>query len=212
MGSDGRWWVAMQQSKHFNPRSPHGERLKPPAYYDTPEKISIHAPRMGSDATKPVALLCALNFNPRSPHGERRARQASAGSRPISIHAPRMGSDLVVIVTFFLPWRFQSTLPAWGATSPPRQSSRRWCNFNPRSPHGERLKHLRHERGLTQFQSTLPAWGATEVGAKYNNYELISIHAPRMGSDFRTRFPFSLPLYFNPRSPHGERRFEDSVG
>ena len=184
MGSDGRWWVAMQQSKHFNPRSPHGERLKPPAYYDTPEKISIHAPRMGSDATKPVALLCALNFNPRSPHGERRARQASAGSRPISIHAPRMGSDLVVIVTFFLPWRFQSTLPAWGATSPPRQSSRRWCNFNPRSPHGERLKHLRHERGLTQFQSTLPAWGATEY----------------------VRQPNREDFYFNPRSPHGERQ------
>ena len=34
----------------------------------------------------------------------------------ISIHAPRMGSDPLVNVKNLLFHRFQSTLPAWGAT------------------------------------------------------------------------------------------------
>ena len=33
------------------------------------------------------------------------------------------------------------------------------------------------------FQSTLPARGATKVGKRYNKIPLISIHAPRTGSD-----------------------------
>ena len=34
----------------------------------------------------------------------------------------------------------------------------------------------------------------------------ISIHAPRTGSDFYVVVAFKNVLYFNPRSPHGERR------
>ena len=40
----------------------------------------------------------------------------------------------------------------------------------------------------------------TERGNDY-----ISTHAPRTGSDFPTHHQSILPLYFNPRSPHGER-------
>ena len=54
--------------------------------------------------------------------------------------------------------------------------------FNPRSPHGER-----------QMQNE--AIKAT----------VISIHAPRMGSDEASPYIGSSVLYFNPRSPHGER-------
>ena len=35
--------------------------------------------------------------------------------------------------------------------------------------------------------------------------ELISIHAPRTGSDTVSRHRTSQNVYFNPRSPHGER-------
>ena len=35
-----------------------------------------------------------------------------------------------------------------------------------------------------RFQSTLPAWGATQDDTLLNLYLLISIHAPRMGSDW----------------------------
>ena len=59
---------------------------------------------------------------------------------------------------------FQSTLPARGATSVLRGDTRCLIYFNPRSPHGER-------RGGSGFLARV---------------ELISIHAPRTGSDVAT--------------------------
>ena len=57
-------------------------------------EISIHAPRMGSDQLNDVVNNKMQNFNPRSPHGERQM-------------PPIITPDVL---------RFQSTLPAWGAT------------------------------------------------------------------------------------------------
>ncbi len=59
-------------------------------------------------------------------------------------------------------------------------------NFNPRSPRGERLSFLVNLRDTNRFQSTLPARGATRNRFALAFYCLISIHAPREGSD-RTR-------------------------
>ena len=102
------------------------------------------------------------NFNPRSPRGERRC----------------------LILTMFARGRFQSTLPAWGATSilPPL------------------TKQL-------LFQSTLPAWGATVSLIFALVADVISIHAPRVGSDHGQLLHVSAGGYFNPRSPRGERLY-----
>ena len=57
-----------------------------------------------------------------------------------------------------------------------------------------------------EFLSTLPARGATVVVVFKLVHLVISIHAPREGSDDLPRtmyFPFH---YFYPRSPRGERR------
>ena len=149
-------------TSHFNPRSPHGERLSPAsrrsdlcAFQSTlPARgatvpaacasastagISIHAPRTGSDCrgTKRFIRLC--HFNPRSPHGERQTRLD--------------GHDRAI--------QFQSTLPARGASTPPRPRCRCCCHFNPRSPHGER--------------QSITVTIAVEIH--------ISTHAPRTGSD-----------------------------
>ena len=78
----------------------------------------------------------------------------------ISIHAPRVGSDQILMF-----------LPAFS------------FDFNPRSPCGERLYHFRILALHTTFQSTLPVWGATFVSFLYLLCEIISIHAPRVGSD-----------------------------
>ena len=172
------------------------------------EEISTHAPRTGSDqsATEPCASVSTFqptlpargatrrrthrrppchNFNPRSPHGERRAAVSTGGKADaISTHAPRTGSDNA-------------------DSGAPKIST----HFNPRSPHGER--HLVQRGNL--------------------RHVLISTHAPRTGSDNRRRherrqrpkFQPTLPArgatmlvalmfgsrYFNPRSPHGERRW-----
>ena len=55
--------------------------------------------------------------------------------------------------------------------------------FNPRPPCGERLwTRLRRFRQIA-FQSTPPVWGATVDGLSFQNEIIISIHAPRVGSD-----------------------------
>ena len=138
------------------------------------------------------AMLLAVkcDFNPRSPHGERRDSKSFAsrvwnisihaprtGSDAatarnvddgvISIHAPRTGSDVINKIRANSAVQFQSTLPARGATFLPLPALARATHFNPRSPHGER-----------------PASPPPRLQPK-----LISIHAPRTGSDgfFRCR-------------------------
>ena len=102
-----------------------------------------------------------VHFNPRSPHGERHrpVRHRSFRLR-ISIHAPRTGSDAAAAAC--LSWTLY---------------------FNPRSPHGERRFWRNGGRGRGRFQSTLPARGATRDGDGGDLMEVISIHAPRTGSD-----------------------------
>ena len=78
----------------------------------------------------------------------------------ISIHAPRVGSDTWGWPKSSKARPFQSTLPVWGATS--------------QIPFGHHLKI---------FQSTLPVWGATYSVEYFTEHFLISIHAPRVGSD-----------------------------
>ena len=148
--------------------------------------ISIHAPRTGSDTSKCLLASPASDFNPRSPHGERRS---------IWANLPK-------------PSRFQSTLPARGATLPGSGRTGRPPYFNPRSPHGERREPMISlfgafvfqstlpARGATNctapglprggtFQSTLPARGATGCAPAERRNKSISIHAPRTGSDPR---------------------------
>ena len=85
-----------QRQRHFNPRSPHGERL------DVLAQLLTYQP----------------DFNPRSPHGERRKNQIRMFTcYTISIHAPRTGSDALRAHVRAERKAFQSTLPARGATA-----------------------------------------------------------------------------------------------
>ena len=124
--------------------------------------ISIHAPRTGSDRRS--ASICPLRtyFNPRSPHGERpRFRLLIPDGYAISIHAPRTGSDHLFSSYGASGRGFQSTLPARGATQTYTISAPFLAHFNPRSPHGER----------------------PTGSSKPSISSVISIHAPRTGSD-----------------------------
>ena len=59
------------------------------------------------------------------------------------------------------------------------------------------------DSGTFVFQSTLPVWGATGLGDLFDSSKVISIHAPRMGSDHhhwqfllrRGRFQSTLPVW-----------------
>ena len=103
---------------------------------------------------------------------------------PISIHAPREGSDHARWARLVWMAQFQSTLPARGATAG--------------KPMFARTRRL--------FQSTLPARGATTESCTCLPVHLISIHAPREGSDSCMSLVLIEGLHFNPRSPRGERR------
>ena len=80
---------------HFNPRSPHGERL---VYADALmafDIISIHAPRTGSDTLYRYLMLAYII----SIHAPRTGSDVHDKSTDfgniISIHAPRTGSDFL---------------------------------------------------------------------------------------------------------------------
>ena len=124
------------------------------------------------------------NFNPRSPCGERPRRGQGLGRGvDISIHAPRVGSDLALIFSI-APILISIHAPRVGSDPCIHERFPTPDNFNPRSPCGERRFPFRFCRSWAEFQSTLPVWGAT-VGFHADSLEecLISIHAPRVGSD-----------------------------
>ena len=98
-------------------------------------------------------------------------------------------------------------------------------NFNPLSPHGERLRPSALCPACTLFQSTLPAWGETAMRIAVLQHAIfqstlpvwgetathcepsdhisISIHSPRMGRDVNVfgkvdtikRFQSTLPVW-----------------
>ena len=147
------------------------------------------------------------NFNPRSPHGERQSPPRSGGCSG----------------------RYFNPRSPHGERRVPGLCGQDALDFNPRSPHGERRdRGGRRPRGVgisihaprtgsdetfhsagrstAPFQSTLPARGATNAVLRLRILRhVISIHAPRTGSDARTATMKCNTLYFNPRSPHGER-------
>ena len=173
-----------------------------------PVGISIHAPRMGSDgpltdtysgvssfqSTLPgwgatryedIMTVSGFNFNPRSPDGERLVDcSLPPRNSTISIHAPRMGSDASNSPCWFRCQEFQSTLPGWGATSASSRACPSVILFQSTLPGwGATDSHTVTASGSI-FQSTLPGWGATEPRHNGLHGSAISIHAPRMGSDY----------------------------
>ena len=101
--------------------------------------------------------------------------------------------------------RFQSTLPARGATRRSLSKGGKRKYFNPRSLHGERPCRRVRWMKWKSFQSTLPARGATIlaffVHGCAKDFNPRSLHGER-----RHRLELLRPHDdFNPRSLHGER-------
>ena len=148
---------------YFNPLSPHGERLFEDINSEILLDISIHSPRMGRDLDGVEALrrlteyfnplsphgerlgACEYAiwngyFNPLSPHGERRNRVCRVSFvRTISIHSPRMGRDIMGGRGAIQSIAISIHSPRMGRDLKISTYLRKWWNFNPLSPHGERL-------------------------------------------------------------------------
>ena len=92
-------------------------------------------------------------------------------------------------IALFL-WRFQSTLPARGATGIAGLLRVHFC-----------------------ISIHAPRTGSDFVHHLYRVKRIvISIHAPRTGSDCGRHFSVAAAPHFNPRSPHGERPRYDARG
>ncbi len=170
----------------FNPRSPHGER--PSARIASRGRyLDFKSTLPARGATDVQALLRAffVHFNPRSPHGERLCCLCRWKMNPvISIHAPRTGTRRKSYSAFNAYQRISIHAPRTGSDGLGVTGFSLARNFNPRSPHGERLVVTDAETGeMLVIQSTLPARGAT-TSAQPSHH---------------------CPFDFNPRSPHGER-------
>ena len=169
--------------------------------------ISIHAPRTGSDKGTIQARLNTII----SIHAPRTGSDVSRYSRlrrcAISIHAPRTGSDSGSKCGRSIAAVFQSTLPARGATAAANAADQSPPYFNPRSPHGERLARRSYKGFSPDISIHAPRTGSDLPFLSDNKcHHLISIHAPRTGSDRGGAHLSAWGEYFNPRSPHGERR------
>ena len=133
-------------------------------------------------------------------------------------------------------FEFQSTLPVRGATSYSQRAAARATYFNPRSPCGERLRTDALAGRFDLFQSTLPVRGATicpidgwklrhyfnprspcgerrRAGAQAQASYVISIHAPRAGSDAaRTTYLQSTAKFQSTLPVRGATPCNRSVG
>ena len=147
---------------HFNPRSPHRERLCTVGSMRNLLRFQSTLPSQGATAYA-QQYFKTLGFQSTLPSQGATASGMTRGqSTGISIHAPLTGSDKRIYDAYKL-----------------------YRNFNPRSPHRERLCV---RLALIDLQS-------------------ISIHAPLTGSDRLEITQCQCLLYFNPRSPHRERPY-----
>ena len=226
-GSDCRLGRGANRAGNFNPRSPHGERQDGRIHQRGRGKFQSTLPARGATCFVQDSCTPALYFNPRSPHGERRLLQGRENYRlyfnPRSPHGERRtkhfynegGSRFqstlpargatILKASYLSRCTFQSTLPARGATTGVKSNPTGGTYFNPRSPHGER--HFWKMAMLTWHISIhAPRTGSDAPGFVFQKAGgLISIHAPRTGSDGGTGNELRDHRNFNPRSPHGER-------
>ena len=123
------------------------------------------------------------------------------------------GERLQSAVLVSLGMIFQSTLPVWGATDTGGREGVGRTDFNPRSPCGERLYSSRQFRRLNYISIHAPRVGSDFIKLKIKGVpKQISIHAPRVGSDDLNTFALERSTDFNPRSPCGERLRPNLLG
>ena len=145
-------------------------------------------------------------FQPTLPaRGATTTARARTRDAPISTHAPRTGSDMIISA-------ISGTIAI--STHAPRTGSDLLlvilvladCDFNPRSPHGERQNQSSYAT-IPPISTHAPRTGSDGMPLVQAYRDApISTHAPRTGSDRKSSRLTTPRSDFNPRSPHGERR------
>ena len=198
-------WSPGSMSLNFNPRSPCGERLELTARYIPVMRFQSTLPLRGATCSCCHASW-HLQISIHAPlAGSDDWDMRTGDSFSISIHAPLAGSDCCEDRAFPRGMHFNPRSPC--GERPSRQhNTPPHYHFNPRSPCGERHHAENQLFQIVEFQSTLPLRGATKDLWATEQVPLISIHAPLAGSDRSNSCFILVDVYFNPRSPCGERR------
>ena len=157
------------------------------------DKFQSTLPARG--ATRPPIALCrpcVISIHAPRTGSDTRLACRSRHELSISIHAPRTGSDSAGGVMLLSDVAFQSTLPARGATASCWMPVTPSTNFNPRSPHGERRRYSAERLDCQLISIHAPRTGSDCPRSAAPAARPISIHAPRTGSD--TKFWYAAPL------------------
>ncbi len=145
--------------------------------------------RRGSRTPRAIIVVgywTSADFSPRFLRGERPSvQQATHKSNGFQSSLPARGATLGAVF-INLPIAISIPAPREGGDPTTRASSRPPDYFNPRSPRGERLRARTALDVLPPFQSPLPARGATPYFEANYKGAVISILAPREGSDYNS--------------------------
>ena len=148
--------------------------------------ISIHAPREGSDPLPctdgglPVPFLSTLPVRGATPAGF-----DVWPEELISIHAPREGSDWAICRSNSPECLISIHAPREGSDARPAAASTSLMEFLSTLPVRGATRDVNQMCGDGLFLSTLPVRGATGIAIGAAEHRVISIHAPREGSDGR---------------------------
>ena len=181
-GATARLADVVARRKHFNPRSPHGERPACSSPRLRQHKFQSTLPARGATTSR---------------------SQSRRGWKPFQSTLPARGatvSDDGKIDNLI----FQSTLPARGATTPLLLAFTSSFNFNPRSPHGERRGTMAQSGDAGNFNPRSPHGERQDSASTINKWAHFNPRSPHGERPQRPCVPES-PHHFNPRSPHGER-------
>ena len=211
--------------------------------------ISTHAPHTGSDLPSGSGDSTRPNFNSRSPYGERLLQVTEALTRltfqltlpirgaivnsykdgvslSISTHAPHTGSDTCSAVSDERHG-ISTHAPHTGSDPPRYATTSRSCNFNSRSPYGERSSPMSGDSATCSYFNSRSPYGerytTTSTSPAQRDFNSRSPYGERYSwariSDVDVTFQLTLPIRgaitslstcgmgadFNSRSPYGER-------
>ena len=145
-------------------------------------------------------------FNPRSPRGERLWGDYYIDCYiNISIHAPLAGSDVVRVRTV-RDFVISIHAPLAGSDKSVYIVNDISCNFNPRSPRGERRCLQRTPVCLFYFNPRSPRGERLVCRQAYRRHIIFQSTLPSRGATSAIRRLSFRGCYFNPRSPRGERQ------
>ena len=111
-----------------------------------------------------------------------------------------MGSDTEAVILIDTG-TISILVPRMGSDHKYSHSANIVCNFNSRSPYGERLNQYVLVKLHFIFQFSLPAWRATGIFQLVLHRFEFSIHAPRMKSDIYSYALALSAVYFSIHAP-----------